>query len=234
MSDEVKKGFTFFRSYYEAASALPDKHRLSLYDAIVKYALDNETSPLTKVAQPLFTLIVPTLNKSKVRAASGAEGGRSKSEANSKQNESKSEANEKQTASDKSDDKGLRIKDIGLRIIDEDISPSNPPQGESENAAQRIEIIPFDIFWSLYPKKVGKKNAQKAYERISPDAVLQAKIIETLKVERCSDGWAREDGRFIPSPASWLNSGGWDNEPVETWKLDRERRNNTLEGVYNP
>ena len=89
---DEQNGFTFWRSFYEAAKELPDDQRLAFYDAIIKFGIDGMETELTGVPKSLFILIRPVLNKGKSRAKSGAKGG-SKPEANGKQNESKPEAN---------------------------------------------------------------------------------------------------------------------------------------------
>lgn len=94
------KGFVFLESYYEAAKDLPDKQRLALYDAIIKYALKNEEAKLAGITKSLFVLIQPVIDKSAKRAKAGSKGGASKKDIclpeieqkNSKQTASKTQA----------------------------------------------------------------------------------------------------------------------------------------------
>lgn len=109
------KGFVFLESYYEAAKDLPDKQRLALYDAIIKYALKSEEAKLAGITKSLFVLIQPVIDKSAKRAKAGRKGGVSKNnicsadddkktvsktQAKSEKSVSKTEANKKQNASD--------------------------------------------------------------------------------------------------------------------------------------
>lgn len=65
----------------------------------------------------------------------------------------------------------------------------------------------FDRWWSIYPKKVGKKPAQTAWKRIKPDAdVLIADIQERLARD---DQWKRG---FVPNPTTYLNQERWTDE----------------------
>lgn len=89
MAEQSK--FTFFRSYWEALSELPDKDRLALYDAIAAYALNDTEPTLTKTQFAFFCLIKPNLDASRKKQANGKQGG-SKPKANSKQTESKQQA----------------------------------------------------------------------------------------------------------------------------------------------
>ena len=72
----------------------------------------------------------------------------------------------------------------------------------------------FAEFWTAYPKKVGKKAAQKAWEKAKPDTELFEKIMQAVATAKTSEQWLREGGRFIPNPSTWINQGRWDDEPL--------------------
>ena len=63
----------------------------------------------------------------------------------------------------------------------------------------------FLEFWNLYPKKVARKDAAKAYRKIKPDE--HAAIMRNVPVF-CKD----KDPQFIPYPASYLNKRRWEDE----------------------
>ena len=90
--------FTFFESYYRAAKSLTVKERREFFDAILLYAFEGIEPSLDGAAAGMFEIARPNIEKSIMRAKSGAKGGKqnaSKSEANEKQNESKTQANDK-------------------------------------------------------------------------------------------------------------------------------------------
>ena len=89
------------------------------------------------------------------------------------------------------------------------------PSGEVDDADAKKSAVEvrFDEFWSAYPKKVGKQYALKAWKRIKPDATLHEKIMKAVDTQKRWDQWRRDNGRYIPNPATWLNGGYWDNEP---------------------
>lgn len=70
----------------------------------------------------------------------------------------------------------------------------------------------FDEFWAAYPKKVGKKAVKTAWNKIKPDTELHNKIMTSIGRAGATDQWQRENGRFIPNPATWLKQGRWDDE----------------------
>lgn len=74
-------------------------------------------------------------------------------------------------------------------------------------------VTDFESFWKLYPRKVSKSDALKSWNKINPDQQLMAKIYEGLTKYHASEDWAREAGKFIKHPATWLNHGCWNDDP---------------------
>lgn len=84
-----------------------------------------------------------------------------------------------------------------------DIHPPNPPlKGEA-----------FERFWAVYPKKVGKQAAFKAFQRIK--GVSVETMVKAVEYQRSTAQWQKDNGRFIPNPATWLNQGRWEDENTE-------------------
>lgn len=67
----------------------------------------------------------------------------------------------------------------------------------------------FETFWLLYPRRVAKKDAQKAWSKLSEsdrfDAIVA--LADWIRVWR-----ARGDDQYTPYPASWLNGERWTDE----------------------
>jgi uncharacterized protein YdaU (DUF1376 family) len=67
-------------------------------------------------------------------------------------------------------------------------------------------------FWSVYPKKVNKPAALKAYKA----AKLNGNLPQVLAdVERRMQGeeWTKQNRQFVPNPATYLNNRRWE-EPT--------------------
>lgn len=69
----------------------------------------------------------------------------------------------------------------------------------------------FSEFWHLYPRRVCKLVAIKAWERINPDINLRAEIISALRWQNEHVFRYREMEK-IPHPATWLNGRRWEDE----------------------
>ena len=74
----------------------------------------------------------------------------------------------------------------------------------------------FNRFWLIYPRRIGKANALKAWTKIKPSQELTSKILESVLAMKESRQWRNDGGKYIPHPATWLNRGGWDDEPEPT------------------
>lgn len=75
-----------------------------------------------------------------------------------------------------------------------------------------VTLAHFDHFWEAYPKKKSKGQAKKAWTKINPQATFLETIMQSLEKAKNSGQWQKENGRFIPYPATWLNSEGWSDE----------------------
>lgn len=70
----------------------------------------------------------------------------------------------------------------------------------------------FDQFWTLYPRKVSKRIAQKTWERMPIDE--QQLALEALPTHIKYWRMKETDTDFIPHAATWLNQGRWEDELV--------------------
>ena len=70
-------------------------------------------------------------------------------------------------------------------------------------------VVTFDDFWSLYPRRVAKKDARHAWNKITPN---QHSLIFTALFEWARIWNARGEPEFIPHPATWLNGERWEDD----------------------
>lgn len=79
----------------------------------------------------------------------------------------------------------------------------------------------FDEFWKVYPRKVGKQAAEKAFAKAAkttePNVIIAG-------AARYADDPNRVDA-FTAHPTTWLNAGRWNDEPLpERIKTADEKR----------
>ncbi len=88
----------------------------------------------------------------------------------------------------------------------------------------------FERFYQAYPKKKSKGDAAKWFRIHKPDRALVDRMVESLNRQKLTLDWQKEGGKYIPYPASWLNSQGWENEvdPTEIVDLSGDAVSKTL------
>jgi hypothetical protein len=80
----------------------------------------------------------------------------------------------------------------------------------------------FDEFWALYPRKVAKAVARKAFAKLTEQQQLDAcKALDDHIVY-----WDIKEIEleFIPHPATWLNQERWEDELVIEPKKKKESK----------
>lgn len=87
----ARDSFIFYRSFYEAISELPKENQADSYNAIMRYALDQEEIELTGISKAIFSLVKPQLDANYKKYENGKQK-KSKRKAKQKQNRSKQKA----------------------------------------------------------------------------------------------------------------------------------------------
>lgn len=83
----------------------------------------------------------------------------------------------------------------------------------SPAAPSSVRAIParFDEFWEIYPRKVGKDRARTSYLAATRRTDEQVVIDGALRLAQDPN---LPEAQFIPHPTTWLNRGGWQDEPL--------------------
>jgi hypothetical protein len=81
----------------------------------------------------------------------------------------------------------------------------------------------FDRFWNMYGKKVKKKNAVSAFNRLSHTDVG---ALMTHLPERIQDPQFKN---FTPDPSTFINQRRWEDED---WKTERKQQKRTPERTW--
>lgn len=82
---------------------------------------------------------------------------------------------------------------------------------------QPQQEVTFDDMWLLYPKKVARKDALKAWNRLSPKDKVCAitALVDWRRV------WMQRDPQYVPHCSSWLNGERFHDELPEQFVQSR-------------
>lgn len=70
----------------------------------------------------------------------------------------------------------------------------------------------FDEFWELYPRKIAKKDARSAWQRIKVTQEIWERIVRSIEAHKRTESWLERGGIYIPYASTWLNGERWDDE----------------------
>lgn len=68
----------------------------------------------------------------------------------------------------------------------------------------------FDRFYEAYPKKRARKTALEAWVKANRPPLET--ILKAVHDQTKSRDWTKDDGQWIPLPATWLNQARWEDE----------------------
>ena len=107
-----------------------------------------------------------------------------------------------------------------IRIQSESESESEHAQASAQVNAQDA----FAQFWNAYPNHKDKKRAESAFAKAIRKVDLET-MLSAIDAQKRTDGWIKENGRFIPMPSTWLNGERWndDAKPAQKayWRTGR-------------
>ena len=101
-------------------------------------------------------------------------------------------------------------------------SSSSSKSSPKTNTQIATEDEAFMEFWSIYPRKVGKAAAHKAWKRAfrGPQKDL---ILSGVKAHAEEVRTSERDLHFVPHPATWLNQEKWEDSVGQETKNQRFR-----------
>lgn len=108
-----------------------------------------------------------------------------------------------------------RVTQNGHRVTVDahDVTPSEAYTETERETRSSIGVDDgFDAFWAVYPKKVAKAAALKAWRSVKPDADDRDAMLAALRRQAASPDWTKDGGRFVPHGATWLRGRRWEDE----------------------
>lgn len=84
------------------------------------------------------------------------------------------------------------------------IDTTTSPADDGENNG-------FAEFWELYPRKVAKSAAQKAWRSLRLGDSVKGQVLADLH-RRLAGEWSGKDKQYIPHPTTYLHQRRWEDE----------------------
>ena len=189
MAEEIfqRKQFTFYESFYHCIEKTLTKktEKLIAYEALIQYALYGSIAGkenLPPTVSGLLEAFYPFLNTARRKARNYQQVAHAGEFAAKEHNKNKTE------------------------IKTETEIETNTETKINTQTETKVVRAGFEWFWSVYPRKIGKEDAYKAFCCVTEPADV---LVEAVKRQTESLQWQREGGRYIPNPATWLRNKRW-------------------------
>lgn len=86
------------------------------------------------------------------------------------------------------------------------ITSTTSSSSKSDKKEQK-DMIPFETFWDMYPKKVERKKSEEKWFKLTSEE--QHAIISDIPKRKLGRQWTHG---FIPNPMTYLNGERWTDE----------------------
>lgn len=70
----------------------------------------------------------------------------------------------------------------------------------------------FETFWEMYPNKTAKQVALIAWTKAKPSII---DVVHALDWQTKQENWIKDNGKFIPHAATWINQRRWEDEGIK-------------------
>lgn len=118
------------------------------------------------------------------------------------------------------------VPSLGHGTLSNPIEPKGNPQRATTKSAKAEKMAPgFDAFWEAYPRKQGRNDAEKAWQKLAPSPELLADILKAVGEQRAWPDWREAAGKYVPHAATWLNGHRWTDQaqPLGAESTDGEQ-----------
>ena len=204
-----RKSFVFYASWLDAVENLPKEMQGDALLAIVRYgARGEEAADMKPVAKAMLMMVKAQIDANNARYEAGCKGGAPRGNQNARK---QPKNNQKQpTDNQKTTENNLMINDR-CNMFSKEKGRLTPSEKE---AASKLDG--FEEFWKTYPgrRKVAKHLCREKWKTHKLEDIAP-RIVAAVRRLAASPDWTKDDGQFVPMPATFLNQRRWEDAPTE-------------------
>lgn len=90
--------------------------------------------------------------------------------------------------------------------------PSNTRNNTTNNKDINNISAEFETLWALYPRKIGKPKALKAYEKARKNGATFDKVKQGIEAYNRQIEALKTNAEYIKHGSTWFNNEGWNDE----------------------
>jgi len=118
--------------------------------------------------------------------------------------------------------------DIPKTVV-KDVSVKRSVKRTAKPSSAELTDRDFTAFWQVWPKRVGKLQAEKAWKAALKRGASAEQIIS--RAARQAEIWQQtgKDRQYMPHPSTWLNAGRYDDDQPDTGTVPVAGRQRSFE-----
>ncbi|MBN2315941.1 MAG: winged helix-turn-helix transcriptional regulator [Sedimentisphaerales bacterium] len=117
--------------------------------------------------------------------------------------------------------KEVLLSDLDVPTFDQNRNKRKKEKKRAPKATKPMcDDVNFDRFWAVYPNRVAKKDAEKAWAKLKPSPELGETILAAVERQKLTEQWTKNNGQYIPKPSTYLNGERWKDELPEPQRGD--------------
>lgn len=212
-----RKSFVFYASWLDAVENLPKDMQGDALLAIAKYgARGEEAAGMKPVAKAMLMMVKAQIDANNARYASGCKGAEfGRLGGRPRKNPSKT------PAEPQGNPKETPRKPLMNMIDDNDVSSIDDTKKRKLTLSKKVVAVGdvlagFEAFWQAYPgrRKVAKHLCREKWKTHKLEEIAP-RIVAAVRRLAASPDWTKDDGQFVPMPATFLNQRRWEDVPME-------------------
>ena len=208
--DEPRKGFVYYRGFFESLKKLPDDEHFLMYKKVCEYALYGVEPLIEDVRlRIVFDLMREQIDANQKRYENGKKGGAPRGNRNAQKsqeqpkstenNQNQPKEKEKEKEKEKAKDKE-KVKDT--LTVQTPVGRSSPERkaGVTDKEAEEV----FAKLWELYPSKKGKGRVSMTTKKRIAKIGLEKM---SIAIKRYQEGLKADDWRKPQNGSTFFNTG---------------------------
>ena len=192
----MRKGFIFYKSFYDSIKELDPEDQVQIYNAIFNYQFNGEVSELNGVCKSIFTLIIPQLEANNNRYENGCKGGRPKTKTEPKENQTKTKKKPKEKEKEKEKDKDIIYNNIYELVEENFCRLLSPIEYQELSSWEDNELTRYAIKQAVLNGKYNIKYISAIinnYKKNSITTVQQAQNYQDKYKNKKEPEWLNQD-----------------------------------------
>lgn len=217
----MRDSMVLYRSFAEAMDELPAEQYKEAMQAITKYAMDGVEPDCTGVVKAIFLMAKPQIDVNNKRYENGKRGGR--------QRQTKAEPTKNQTVTKTEPKETKPEPNVNVNVNVND-NVSKEKEIIKKKKAKPVSDTEFEELWSMYPRKNGKAQAKKAWEKAVKEGVPHVEIKNGIIAYKNYIESMGIEAQYIKMGSTFFNQRAWE----DYWTVPKARPKPKSNVPYQP